>query len=72
MLALFESIMHFTCIGSNVYYFCLITDLETILPGCEPHNGGVICFGFLLWFSLLLKDIFWSMLFSEVECKMQE
>lgn len=37
---------------------CLITDLETILPGCKPRSGGVIHFGILLWLSLLLNDIF--------------
>lgn len=37
---------------------CIITDLGTKLSGCEPQSGGVICFGILLWFSLLLKDFF--------------
>lgn len=32
----------------------LITGLETMLSGCEPNSGGVIYFGILLWFSLLL------------------
>lgn len=37
---------------------CLIRDLETILPGCEPHSRGILCFGILLWFLILLKDFF--------------
>lgn len=36
---------------------CLITDLE-ILSGCEPHSGGVICFGISLWFSLVKRHFF--------------
>ena len=50
---------------------CLITDLGTMLSGCELHSGHVICFGILLWFSLLLKDGFLFILFSKVRCKMQ-
>lgn len=50
---------------------CFLTDLETVPPGCKPHSGGVICFGVLLWLSLLLRDIFFCILFSKVRCKMQ-
>lgn len=49
---------------------CFLTDLETVPPGCKPHSGGVICFGVLLWLSLLSKDFFF-ILFSKVRCKMQ-
>lgn len=48
---------------------CVITDLGTMLSGCEPQSGGVICFGILLWFSLLLKDSFfvYTVFQSEVQ-----
>lgn len=40
-----------------------------MLSGCEPQSGGVICFGILLWFSLLLKDSFfvYTVFQSEVQ-----
>lgn len=42
----------------SVIYAMLITGLQTMLSGCEPNSGAVICFALLLWFSLLLKDFF--------------
>lgn len=47
-------------VGDQVFviYAMLITGLQTMLSGCEPNSGAVICFGILLWFSLVLKDFF--------------
>lgn len=47
-------------VGDQVFviYAMLITGLQTMLSGCEPNSGAVICFGILLWFSLVLEDFF--------------
>lgn len=47
-------------VGDQVFviYAMLITGLQTMLSGCEPSSGAAICFGILLWFSLVLKDFF--------------
>lgn len=44
---------------------CSITDVETILGGCETHSRSVMCFSILLWFSR------WVCALSKVRCKMQ-